>query len=72
MKIRNNVECEIFQVILEEAMESYDEAIVEELHNNCTKDIENNTKIVVKWVEEWMKGAEKNKNEIFEPNGVKE
>lgn len=55
MKIRQNVECEIFQSILEEAMESYDQKIVSELHNNDTKDMENNIKTVVDWINEWSK-----------------
>ncbi|KAK7582770.1 hypothetical protein V9T40_014215 [Parthenolecanium corni] len=55
LKIRQNVECEIFQSILEEAMESYDQKIVSELHNNDTKDMENNIKTVVDWINEWSK-----------------
>jgi adenylate kinase len=72
LKIGKNIECEIFQVILEEAMESYDPVIVQELHNNGTSDIERNTNIVVKWINQWMTNAEKRKNKVFDITGVNE
>lgn len=39
-KIRENIECEIFQTILEEAQGSYDEAIVHTLKNENEEDRE--------------------------------
>lgn len=66
MKIRKNIECEIFQSILEEAMSSYDPAIVQELHSNDSNDTEKNIKIIVNWINKWIQNIEQNKNKIFE------
>ena len=50
-KIRQNVECEIFQEILNEARDSYKEDIIVELTNNVTKDIETNVSHMKQWIE---------------------
>ncbi|XKL65699.1 hypothetical protein PGB90_009119 [Kerria lacca] len=50
LKIRKNVECEIFQSILEEAMNSYDGTIIQELHNNNINDMEKNIKIILRFI----------------------
>ncbi|KAK3735370.1 hypothetical protein QZH41_008701 [Actinostola sp. cb2023] len=39
-KLTNNIECEIFQTILEEAKESYQRNIVHELSSNTPEDLE--------------------------------
>lgn len=59
LKISKNVECEIFQSILEEALESYDSKIVQELHNNDTNDMGSNIKTVVDRISEWNKNTGK-------------
>jgi len=41
-KIQQNVDCEIFQVLLDEARETFDEAIVVELSSNTLDDLERN------------------------------
>ena len=64
LKIRKNIECEIFQSILEEAMDSYDSAIVQELYNNDISDIEKNISLIVKWINEWIQTAEKTKTDM--------
>jgi adenylate kinase len=40
-KRSENIECEIMQICLEEAMESYDTTIVNELPSNTLEDLEN-------------------------------
>lgn len=50
-KIRQNVECEIFQEILNEARDSYKEDIIIELQNNIPNDIETNVSHVKEWIE---------------------
>ena len=40
-KRSENIECEIMQICLEEAMESYDRSIVNELPSNTLEDLEN-------------------------------
>jgi adenylate kinase len=52
-KRSENIECEIMQVVLEEAMESYDESIVHELPSNRIEDLESNVERVVTWLKNW-------------------
>ncbi|XP_051134262.1 adenylate kinase isoenzyme 6 homolog [Andrographis paniculata] len=52
-KIKNNVECEIFQVLLEEATESYAEDIVVALKSDCIDDMDRNVSSLTDWVRSW-------------------
>lgn len=52
-KLSNNIECEIFQVLLEEAKESYKEDIVEALRSDCIDDINKNVSTLTDWVSNW-------------------
>jgi adenylate kinase len=52
-KITENIECEIFEVVLEEARESYAEEIVIELTNDTVDDLDNNVDRVKQWYEAW-------------------
>nr|TKR99705.1 adenylate kinase isoenzyme 6-like isoform X1 [Populus alba] len=49
-KISNNMECEIFQVLLEEAKESYPEGIVVALRSDSIDDITNNIATLTHWL----------------------
>lgn len=53
-KISNNVQCEIFQTILEEARESYNFDIVHELANNLPEDLERNVDIISQYIQDWI------------------
>ncbi|OVA06984.1 hypothetical protein BVC80_1731g64 [Macleaya cordata] len=52
-KLTNNIECEIFQVLLEEARASYPEDIVVALQSNCVDDISRNVSTLTDWVKNW-------------------
>ncbi|KAF8397724.1 hypothetical protein HHK36_016646 [Tetracentron sinense] len=52
-KLTNNIECEIFQVLLEEAKESYPENIVVALRSDCVDDISRNVTSLSDWVRSW-------------------
>ncbi|RDD39705.1 Adenylate kinase isoenzyme 6-like protein [Trichoplax sp. H2] len=52
-KIRENVECEIFQEIVCEAQDSYREDVVMELQNDSLKDIESNVNHIRQWIDSW-------------------
>lgn len=54
-KIRENVECEIMQVLLEEARESYDNNIVVELSSETIEDLHGNVDRIVEWIENWVR-----------------
>lgn len=49
-----NMESEIMQVILEEARDSYDHAIVQELPSNSLEDMDSNIKRVEEWRKQWI------------------
>lgn len=52
-KLSNNVECEIFQVLLEEAKESYSEDIIVALRSDSVDDIEKNLSTLTDWIRSW-------------------
>ncbi|EEF36022.1 adenylate kinase isoenzyme 6 homolog [Ricinus communis] len=53
-KITNNIECEIFQVLLEEAKENYAEDIVMALRSDSVEDITRNVATLTDWVRSWQ------------------
>jgi adenylate kinase len=52
-KLTNNIECEIFQVLLEEARESYTEDIVMPLQSDNVEDISRNVGTLTDWINNW-------------------
>lgn len=50
-KLQENMECEIFQTILDEAREAFDNVI--ELNNNGPEDRESNTRTVAQFIHNW-------------------
>ncbi|XP_037657050.1 adenylate kinase isoenzyme 6 [Choloepus didactylus] len=54
-KLQDNIQCEIFQVLYEEAMASYREEIVHQLPSNNPEELENNINQILKWIEQWIK-----------------
>lgn len=55
-KLEDNIQCEIFQTILEEAQDSYKTEIVHELSSNTPDDLENNLAQIATWVQQWKLG----------------
>ncbi|OWY94712.1 Adenylate kinase [Phytophthora megakarya] len=53
-KVSENVECEIMEVVLQEARESYAAEIVQELPSRTVEDMESNIERVLTWVQHWM------------------
>ncbi|CAH0474532.1 unnamed protein product [Peronospora belbahrii] len=53
-KIAENVECEIMEVVLQEARESYAMEIVQELSSRTVEDMNSNIERVLLWVQRWM------------------
>eukprot|EP00795_Rhopilema_esculentum_P006173 gene6173-11570_t len=49
-KLTENIECEIFQTILEEAKDSYKPEIVHELKSNTPEDFEENLNQIEQWI----------------------
>ncbi|XP_028638947.1 adenylate kinase isoenzyme 6 [Grammomys surdaster] len=54
-KLQDNIQCEIFQVLYEEAIASYKEEIVHQLPSNEPEQLEDNINQISKWIEQWVK-----------------
>ncbi|CAG01320.1 unnamed protein product, partial [Tetraodon nigroviridis] len=54
-KLEHNLQCEIFQMIYEEAMDAYSHEIVHMLWSNTPEDLERNLEQIVLWTEQWAK-----------------
>lgn len=55
VKRSENVECEIMQVVLEAAKDSYDKNIVHEIPSNTEDDMKSNIDRIVQWYDAWKK-----------------
>eukprot|EP01024_Parvocaulis_polyphysoides_P016009 TRINITY_DN17095_c0_g3_i2.p1 TRINITY_DN17095_c0_g3~~TRINITY_DN17095_c0_g3_i2.p1 ORF type:complete len:193 (-),score=9.49 TRINITY_DN17095_c0_g3_i2:364-900(-) len=53
-KITANVECEIMQMLVSEAQESYAEEIVQVLQNDTIEQMESNVQRIIQWNHLWM------------------
>ncbi|XP_069483641.1 adenylate kinase isoenzyme 6 [Ambystoma mexicanum] len=54
-KLQDNVQCEIFQTLYEEALESYKHDIVYQLPSNTPEDLERNVDQIAQWTQQWIK-----------------
>jgi len=52
-KITENIECEIMQVVLEQARDSYKEDIIFELQSDTVQDMDSNLDKLTQWVQNW-------------------
>lgn len=52
-KLEDNIDCEIFQTILEEAKTSYKPEIVHELTSNTMDQVTENINRICQWIEQW-------------------
>lgn len=53
-KLEDNVQCEIFQTILDEARDSYKIEIVHELPSNTPEDLEDNLEKISAWIQQYI------------------
>ncbi|ODV70256.1 hypothetical protein HYPBUDRAFT_151652 [Hyphopichia burtonii NRRL Y-1933] len=54
-KIQENLDCEIMEVVLQDAKEGYQPEIVIELESNDVEQMDSNVDRIVGWVENWVK-----------------
>ncbi|XP_012256167.1 adenylate kinase isoenzyme 6 isoform X2 [Athalia rosae] len=52
-KLEDNIDCEIFQTILDEAKASYKDEIVHELQSNTNEEMEENVNRICQWIDQW-------------------
>ncbi|OBT78488.1 hypothetical protein VF21_00979 [Pseudogymnoascus sp. 05NY08] len=55
LKLQENLDSEIMEVLLQEARDSYDEEIVVELTSNTSEEVDSNVARIEAWVAQWMK-----------------
>ena len=53
-KMNENMECEIMQVVLDEAQASYAPEIVVELPSNTLEEMESNVHRIMQWMAAWQ------------------
>lgn len=54
-KLQENMDCEIMEVLLQEARDAYDPQIVVELKSESTDDVDNNVERIEQWIKNWKK-----------------
>jgi len=59
-KLEENVDAEIFGVLLDEAREAFDEEIVVELNSEQDSDVDSNCQRISQWVDSWKKTQAEN------------
>ena len=52
-KLQENLDCEIMEVLVQEAREAYDEGMVVELRSEKADEIEGNVERIEKWIGQW-------------------
>lgn len=60
--MQENLDSEIFAVLLEEAHESFDEEIVVELNSEKDDDVESNCARISTWVKSWKRTRAENQD----------
>ncbi|KAL5351585.1 factor activating pos9 [Pseudogymnoascus australis] len=55
LKLQENLDSEIMEVLLQEARDSYDEEIVVELTSNTSEEVDSNVARIEAWVAQWIK-----------------
>lgn len=53
VKLQENIDSEIMEVLSQEARESYDEEIVVELQSNTAEEMETNIERIEAWLKQW-------------------
>lgn len=62
LKLKENIECEIMQVVLEEAKDSYSADIVVALESNTAEDSNGNLTRITQWINNWRNAPEVSDN----------
>ena len=55
VKLQENLDSEIMEVLLQEARDSYDEEIIVELTSNTSDEMESNIDRIEQWIAHWKK-----------------
>lgn len=52
-KLEDNIQCEIFQIILEQARTTFEEEIVYELTSDNRNQLRSNVNSIFQWIQQW-------------------
>ncbi|KAI7693349.1 hypothetical protein KC353_g18541, partial [Hortaea werneckii] len=69
-KLQENMDCEIMEVLLQEARDAYDEEMVVELRSESTEDIDSNVQRLESWIKQWRKDHGKEEAADVETKGA--
>lgn len=62
-KLQENLDAEIFGVLLEEAKDAFDEQMVVELKSEVAEDVEQNCERILQWIQTWRQNQRKKHEE---------
>nr|POE56778.1 adenylate kinase isoenzyme 6 like hbr1 [Quercus suber] len=71
-KLEENLDCEIMEVLLQEAREAYEPEIVVELRSEKTEDIDSNVERIETWIGNWRKDHGKEEEGVKAQGEVKD
>ncbi|KAK6434382.1 factor activating pos9, partial [Oleoguttula sp. CCFEE 5521] len=71
-KLQENMDCEIMEVLVQEARDAYDEEMIVELRSEEVEDVEKNVERIEGWIGEWKKEHGKGGRGDVEAKGVGE
>ncbi|KFY26328.1 hypothetical protein V493_04164 [Pseudogymnoascus sp. VKM F-4281 (FW-2241)] len=62
LKLQENLDSEIMEVLLQEAHDSYDEEIIVQLTSNTSEEVDSNVARIEAWVAQWIKDNDAEKD----------
>nr|OQO15746.1 hypothetical protein B0A51_15188 [Rachicladosporium sp. CCFEE 5018] len=71
-KLQENMDCEIMEVLVQEARDAYDEEMIVELKSEEVEDVEKNVERIEKWIGEWKREHGKGEGGDVEAKGAGE
>lgn len=71
-KVQENLDCEIMEVILQDAKESYIPEIVIELNSNSAEEMDENVDRLIAWAENWKKDHQDGVSNELDPEAAAE
>lgn len=63
-KLQENMDCEIMEVLSQEARDAYDEGMVVELKSESTEDVDGNVERIEQWIKNWKKDHGKEDGDV--------
>ena len=70
-KLQENLDCEIMEVLLQEARDAYDNEMVVSLKSEKTDDIDSTVERIEQWIKQWKKDHGNNDDVKAQQDGSK-